>query len=243
MVWNDSWKASRPEFVQRQRADTTSSRNHKEQKMKKQLMACLVGGLTFGLAACGGTSTPASGEETRGVDPYTYLLDGKTSSAEEVERLSKQVTLSYFMPSDKTDLVQVFTTNDGFEAYKRQYLQAQSLQPQFLCVSLRTRTTIYDFPNYGGDQEDVLKGTSLPNLGTVLRSNTSEPNWNTTHGTPPNTTTGDISSIKMADCTWTRLYIGTNYSSNWSKLERKGGNLSVMPAGFNDTISSMIVDP
>lgn len=206
--------------------------------MRKQMFGGLAGVLTLSLAACGGPSAPTNLEQAGGVDPYTYVLDGEASTAEAVERLSKQAELTYLMPSDNTSVVHVFTTDAGFEAHKQQLIQ-----PQALCVSLRTKTTIYDGTSYSGDQEDILKGTSLPDLTFLLRNNSAEPNWNTPQEDSSGNIIayGDISSIKMADCKYTRLYTGTNYTG--SKLERKGGNLSLMPAGFNNVISSVKVDP
>lgn len=194
--------------------------------MKKLVYASLYLGITFLVAACGVADLSAEGAEVQ--DSYSYTLDGAASSGDEIQQLSDSgVLLHYFMePGEARSTAHVFTDEKAFEAYSE-----QSLTPQALCISTRTRTTVYDHTSYNADSWAISKGLSYPNLHVYLQNDpdTSGDNWG-----------DDISSIRMADCVYTTLYQNTNYGG--ARLRQKGKNLRTMPAGFNNTVSSLKVD-
>lgn len=160
-------------------------------------------------------------------DPYAYEVDGVPSSAADVAALSARGTvLRYVMPSADDDrTVRVFTTDAGFEKYTNE--DRAAVAPNSLCISLRTKTTAYDLTGFGGDSQDFTKGTSISNLSSIVRP--SGATW-----------LNDISSAKLADCVYTRFYVDPNFQG--SVLQQKGGKIDPMPAGFNNTISSLVVE-
>jgi hypothetical protein len=182
------------------------------------------------LAACGQTDL-AQANEPVATDSYRYVLDGATSSAADVTALSEAgVTLFYFVEwGEPLATAYVFTNQADFVAHDQ---KTQTFQPESLCISTRTVTTVYDHTSYGGDEWDMVKGVSYPDLGLFLQN---------FPDSPGETWLNDISSIKMADCVYTTLYEDPNYSLAGNVFKAKGNNYSTMPAGFNNTVSSIKV--
>ncbi len=201
--------------------------------MKKLITIGLIGLCLMVLAACGRTELAQGKEPAVDADGYRYILNGVASSAAEVTQLSEQgVRLFYFVEGDEPHYTAYVYTNEAdFENHSQ---QAQVLDAQAFCISLQTVTTVYDHTSYSGtgDRWEMVKGVSYPNLGLFPQN---------FPDAPGDTWINDISSIKMADCVYTTLYEDQNYSLSGNVFKAKGNNYSTMPAGFNNTVSSIIV--
>jgi hypothetical protein len=211
-----------------------SNSKKRRKAMKKVITLGLIGLCLIVLAACGRTELAQGKEPAVDADGYRYILNGVASSAAEVTQLSEQgVRLFYFVEGNEPHYTAyVFTNEVDFENHRQ---QAATLDAQGWCISTRTKTTVYDGTSYsnGADSWDIAKGLNYPNLHLFLQ--------NAPVGGGDGTWGNDISSIKMADCVYTTLYTDTNYSVSGDVFSHKGGNFSTMPAGFDNTVSSIKV--
>ncbi len=193
----------------------------------------LIGTVLFvaSLAACGTTKTVDQAEEPATTDPYTYVLDGQSTTPETLERLIAQGThLSYFVPSGwdgKT--MRAYSSEAGLNAARAQ--QDQRIRTQSFCIPSpwRTKTKFYDGVNYTGDKLELGRSTSFMDLAAI---NINGRNWD-----------NDISSVKGVDCGYSYLYDWVNPNIVISP----GTDLSALPYPYNtgpgvSTISAIAVN-
>lgn len=188
--------------------------------MKNVKFALLTAVVIAAMTACGQpTKVPAVQEE----EAIQYVLDGKTISLAEVEKLEKQRGALYFLDHGDNKWSVYLTEAE---------LDAVSLDNQISaqgCVG-RNKTTIYDLNEYNGEAFKISKGASFADLSILSQSGGSH--WN-----------NRISSFKGACGAWTTFYKRKNFLGSLLRTKgKKDKYLSSTAAGnFSNNISSLKV--